>query len=233
MECGLRFEISNKLIMLGIDGATWNIIKSQADKGNLSTFKKLMDNGVWSDSESCIPPLTASAWTCIATGKNPGKTGIFDFFSRVSKSHLETRAFNSYKIKRARPLWDFLSENDYRMGIWNYPFLFAVYKIDGFMVSGYGIFFAYGPNINQNHEIKARIYGIAPTILHMFGLPVPDDMDGRVLKEIFREGSEPARREVQYQKVDLENERVKGSIRKLKELGSYEYHSEIKGMPLE
>jgi arylsulfatase A-like enzyme len=29
----------------------------------------------------------------------------------------------------------------------------------------------------------ARILDLAPTILHMMGLPVPDDMDGRVLTE--------------------------------------------------
>jgi len=83
-----------------------------------------------------------------------------------------------------------------------------------------GIFIAYGPDIKQGHEIQgAKIYDVAPTILHMFGLPVPDDMDGRVLKEIFREGSDPARREVKYQKVDVERERVKDRIRKLSESG--------------
>ncbi len=29
-----------------------------------------------------------------------------------------------------------------------------------------------------------RILDLAPTILHLMGLPVPDDMDGRVLNEI-------------------------------------------------
>jgi hypothetical protein len=30
---------------------------------------------------------------------------------------------------------------------------------------------------------------LAPTILHLVGVPVPEDMDGRVLREIFTEGS--------------------------------------------
>jgi len=80
-----------------------------------------------------------------------------------------------------------------------------------------GIFLAYGPDIKEGIQIRgAKIYDIAPTILHMFGLPIPDDMDGRVLKEIFKEGSEPARREVKYQQVDVERERVKDTIRRLK-----------------
>jgi len=81
-----------------------------------------------------------------------------------------------------------------------------------------GIFFASGDMINKNAIMSKNpmVYDIAPTILHMFGLPVPEDMDGRVLKEIFKEGSEPARREVKYQQVDVERERVKDTIKRLK-----------------
>jgi arylsulfatase A-like enzyme len=56
----------------------------------------------------------------------------------------------------------------------------------------------------------AHIMDLAPTILHTMGLPVPDDMDGKVLSEIFepdvvkkhpityyaREQGEAARKEI-------------------------------------
>jgi arylsulfatase A-like enzyme len=32
------------------------------------------------------------------------------------------------------------------------------------------------------------IYDIAPTVLYLLGIPVPDDMDGRVLREAIDEG---------------------------------------------
>lgn len=81
---------------------------------------------------------------------------------------------------------------------------------------------ACGPDIKRDGAKLAglRIYDIAPTVLHMFGLPVPDDMDGRVLVEIFREGSEPAQREVKYQRVDLEREKIRDRITNLKRIGS-------------
>ncbi|MEE8402524.1 MAG: alkaline phosphatase family protein [Candidatus Hydrothermarchaeaceae archaeon] len=48
-----------------------------------------------------------------------------------------------------------------------------------------GIFVAFGPDIKKGSEIAgAKITDIAPTALHLMGLPVPGDMDGRVLDEI-------------------------------------------------
>ena len=59
----------------------------------------------------------------------------------------------------------------------------------------HGIFCISGPGIKKNHEIKnARIYDLAPTILHLFNVPFPDNMDGRILTECFEEDSELAKR---------------------------------------
>jgi len=83
-----------------------------------------------------------------------------------------------------------------------------------------GIFVACGPDVRKDGRKlpNLKIYDIAPTVLHMFGLPVDSDMDGRVLAEIFREDSEPGQREVAYRKVDYEAERVKRRVRELKKL---------------
>jgi predicted AlkP superfamily phosphohydrolase/phosphomutase len=48
-----------------------------------------------------------------------------------------------------------------------------------------GIFLAYGPAIQPGPVRGAQIGDLAPTILHLAGLPVPADMDGRVLTETF------------------------------------------------
>ncbi len=49
-----------------------------------------------------------------------------------------------------------------------------------------GIFLAHGPGIRSGNVVRgARIIDLAPTILHLLDVPVPEDMDGRVLDEIF------------------------------------------------
>lgn len=81
-----------------------------------------------------------------------------------------------------------------------------------------GIFMAYGKDIKKEWTITgANIYDVTPTILHLFGIPIPQDMDGKVLKEIFKPNSEPARREIKYHKVN-EKEQIKQRIAALKEM---------------
>ncbi len=49
-----------------------------------------------------------------------------------------------------------------------------------------GVLIAYGPAIRKGFKVKkAHIFDITPTILALMGLPVPEDLDGRVLVEMF------------------------------------------------
>lgn len=83
-----------------------------------------------------------------------------------------------------------------------------------------GIFIAYGKDIKDTGEFigKVQIYDIAPTILHMYNIPIPMDIDGRVLKEIFKENSEPYIREIKYSKNSREKDLLSRKIKELKEL---------------
>jgi predicted AlkP superfamily phosphohydrolase/phosphomutase/tetratricopeptide (TPR) repeat protein len=54
--------------------------------------------------------------------------------------------------------------------------------------SPYGIFCLSGPGIRKGVQITgASILDVTPTLLHLFALPVGEDMDGKVLKECFTE----------------------------------------------
>jgi predicted AlkP superfamily phosphohydrolase/phosphomutase len=49
-----------------------------------------------------------------------------------------------------------------------------------------GVFAAAGPGIREGKRFEgARIIDVAPTLLYSLGLPIPEDMDGRPLLEIF------------------------------------------------
>ncbi len=59
-----------------------------------------------------------------------------------------------------------------------------------------GTFIAKGPGISAGCSYNADLMDIAPTLLHMLGIPVPQDMDGRVLQNLFTSESDAAKREV-------------------------------------
>ena len=50
----------------------------------------------------------------------------------------------------------------------------------------YGTLIICGPDIKRDHVIEgATLYDIAPTILNLLGIGVPEDMDGKILKNAF------------------------------------------------
>ena len=63
-----------------------------------------------------------------------------------------------------------------------------------------------------------KIYDITPTVLHMFGLPDSDDIDGRVLTEIFKADSKPGK--VAVKKSDTrQKDKIQNRLMKLKKKG--------------
>ncbi len=48
-----------------------------------------------------------------------------------------------------------------------------------------GILIAAGPGVSRGTKVEAHIVDCAPTILAMLGLPIPSDMEGRVVTELF------------------------------------------------
>jgi len=83
-----------------------------------------------------------------------------------------------------------------------------------------GIFIASGKDIVESKKIyNAKLIDIAPTILHMFSIPIPDDMDGKVLKVIFKDKSIFKSKKVVYSKAMDEKQRIKRKIYELKKSG--------------
>lgn len=69
-----------------------------------------------------------------------------------------------------------------------------------------GVLIARGPGVRQGERVEgARIVDLAPTILYTLGVPVPRQMDGRVLADLFEPGHVAAR---PVERVDWTGERV-------------------------
>ncbi|MCX5885189.1 MAG: alkaline phosphatase family protein [Proteobacteria bacterium] len=125
---------SNKVIVIGLDGATFDLLLPWINEGILPVMANLLKQGAWGGLESTIPPLTPPAWASFITGKNPGKHGIFDFRGPVN-DNLERLLISSRSI-RSRKLWEIVNAHKRRVGIINIPVTYPPEEVDGFMISG-------------------------------------------------------------------------------------------------
>ena len=72
--------MGSRVFILGLDGASSNILFPAIDSGLLPNLGRLFNDGLSGELESSIPPYTCPAWVSSITGVNPGKHGVFDFF---------------------------------------------------------------------------------------------------------------------------------------------------------
>jgi len=121
-----------RVLVIGLDGATWGLIKPWAEEGKLPTFKKLMENGTWGNLESTIPPWTIPAWGSMSTGKNPKKLGFATFMVRDGYKFVPF-----FKYKWQKTIWDILSEYGHTVVVANLPNIQVAQKTNGCIVAGW------------------------------------------------------------------------------------------------
>ena len=123
-----------RVIVLGLDGATWTLLRPWAEAGILPNLATLMEKGIYGELMSSIPPYTAPAWTSFATGKWPGKHGITDFWQFSWKTGGRVPV-HLHHIQRAT-FWSILSRHGRRVGVINVPLTYPPYPVNGLMISG-------------------------------------------------------------------------------------------------
>lgn len=122
-------------LIIGLDGVPLDLIRRWASQGQLPNLQRLMTRGASGYLESTIPPTSGPSWSSFQTGKNPGKTGVYDFlyrregtydFSPVNAAHRD-----------GQTIWSLVNQAGHRVGVLNMPMTYPVEKVDGFMVSGF------------------------------------------------------------------------------------------------
>ncbi|MAE71700.1 MAG: hypothetical protein CME06_14685 [Gemmatimonadetes bacterium] len=124
----------NRILVLGIDGATFDVIDPLIDDGRLPNLARLMGEGVSAPLRSTQPCQSSVAWPAFMTGKNPGKTGVYAFW--VSNAGQVLRPLINYRCIKTRTMWETLSQRGYRVGSVNLPVTYPPPEVNGTMVAG-------------------------------------------------------------------------------------------------
>jgi predicted AlkP superfamily phosphohydrolase/phosphomutase len=127
--------MSNKLLVIGLDGASFNVLDPLIDSGHLPNIAKLITHGSRANLETTFPPITAVAWSSFMTGKNPGKHGIFEFVRRDHRSNREMAVNASFR--KGRAIWDILSDAGKRVIVHNFPCTYPPHEINGLMIADF------------------------------------------------------------------------------------------------
>jgi len=143
--------MSQKVMMIGLDGATWKLLDVWISENELPTFRKLIDFGSRAILNSTIPSQTCPALPSMLTGMNPGNTGIFSLL-KPDNSIATLQDF------RYPTIWNILDKYNYSSCVVNVRFTFPPEKLNGLMICGYPI-----PSDKSNYtypeEIREKIKG--------------------------------------------------------------------------
>jgi predicted AlkP superfamily phosphohydrolase/phosphomutase len=150
-------ERKRKLVAIGLDGATFDLIRPWADAGELPTLRRLMRTGASSILKSTILPLTPPAWVSSVTGVNPGKHGIFDFLKGKERYHPSSVTSRDWQVE---PIWLRLGREGFKVGVVNFPVSYPPFPVNGFMISGFltpssAVDYAYPPTLPE--QIKKAV----------------------------------------------------------------------------
>lgn len=125
----------NKVLVVGLDGASPDLLFHLASNATLPTVDGIMRDGAYGELRSTIPPVTCPAWVSSITGVNIGKHGIYDFFVSVDINKKEIVLVDSSK-RKAEAIWNTLSLADRKVVVLNFPVSYPPEKVNGAMVSG-------------------------------------------------------------------------------------------------
>jgi predicted AlkP superfamily phosphohydrolase/phosphomutase len=147
--------MGTKVLIIGLDGATPDLVERWVAENKLPYLKQMMQKGVYGKLRSTYPPISPAAWTTFATGYNPGKHGTYDFrdydprrYSCFADTIVDSNAF------AGRSIWDLVGGAGQKVGVVTVPVTYPAWKVNGFMVSGYPTpdaarSFAYPPDLGQ------------------------------------------------------------------------------------
>ena len=114
-----------RVVLVGIDGGSWNLIDPLLAAGELPRLAELSERGVSAELETVEPVISPAVWTSIATGRRPEAHGVTSFFA-------------DRRTMRVATVWERLAASGVRVGLYDYLMTWPPQRLPaGFVVPGW------------------------------------------------------------------------------------------------
>lgn len=153
----------SQVVVVGLDGAGFQLLGDWFDDGTLPTLSALRERGRWAKLRSSYPPVTCPAWRCYSTGVNPGKLGVFwwEVFDRERREFTVPTA-ESFTVP---DVWDYLGQAGFESAVVNMSTTHPPRAIDGWLVSNGSGDDEYTAPEELREELEREV-GYQPTAPH-------------------------------------------------------------------
>lgn len=120
-----------KVLVLGLDGADWEILDRLEREGRIPNLAKLRREGAWGVLRAENPLLSPIVWTSIATGRHPEDHGIVGFLTKRDGVEEPVRSDE----RQVRAFWNVASEQGVSVGVVGWYASWPAEPVKGFLVS--------------------------------------------------------------------------------------------------
>jgi hypothetical protein len=201
-----------RVVVIGIDGADWQVIDPLVRQGRLPAFRRLIEEGATGPLRSMEPSASPALWTTVATGVGPERHGIHGFVvpaaagigkvaARPPAGAVGEEAGGGRDVRpvtsgmrRAPAFWNILGEHGKSVGVVGWLVTWPAEPVHGFVVSSY---LPYLYSWSTGRPLKGTIVAGLPRQTFPEGLidelePLkvkPEDLDGPTLRRFY----DPAR----------------------------------------
>ncbi len=146
----MRGRALRPLLVLGLDGATFDVIDPLARAGRLPTLAAWRERGLAAPLASTTPPMSFPAWSSFATGLAPGRHGLFDFTQKLDGAY--RIRFANATHRHGETLWGRASRAGGCVLVLGVPATFPPEPVRGLLVSGFDAPVSTGSDARQTSD---------------------------------------------------------------------------------
>lgn len=140
-----------KVLIVGVDGADWDIMRPLLEQGRLPHFQHLIEAGAHGPLWSIQPLISPVIWTTIATGKGPDQHGVLDF--TMPDPNTGDPIIVTSDVRQSKAFWNILTDRGIETAVIGWWASWPAEPVKGVMVSDRISYHAFIPAAETEQEL--------------------------------------------------------------------------------